>query len=40
MILYKIMKLLKNETACKKLEVKYEKMADEEAAKIPDEREC
>lgn len=40
MILYKTMKLLKNETVCNKLKEKYEKMANEEDAKIPSERKC
>lgn len=40
MLIYKIMKFLRMETICKKIEDKYEKRAKKAAIEIPKEREC
>lgn len=40
MMIYKIMKFLKNESVCRRIEEKYEKTANEEAEKIPNDRKC
>lgn len=40
MIIYRIMKFLRWETLCKKIESKYEEKASKIMAEIPEEREC
>ncbi len=40
MLIYKIMKFLRMETICKKIEDKYEERAKKAAIEIPKEREC